>query len=260
MSKQPVRFPLMAHRGYASMYPENTLEALCAAGNAGITLLEFDVQLTRDHFPVLLHDAGLKRTAGVDRLVCQSTLAELQTVGVGFPAQFGDSYQNIRLPTLEQGLELLPAHPDWVYFIELKHESIEAFGIELVVDQLLPLIYEHLDQCVIISFDYKCLLEVCRRSDVHVGWVLKQYDEVSQQQAEALDPDYLFVNCLRLPELGTPLWPGAWRWVSYEAVDAGHARALYARGVDIVSSMAAPELKRELAHSYKADARDTPLG
>ena len=132
---------------------------------------------------------------------------------------------------------------------------MRAFGVDLVVDQLLPLIYEHLDQCVIISFDYKCLLEVCRRSDVHVGWVLKQYDEVSQQQAEALDPDYLFVNCLRLPELGTPLWPGAWRWVSYEAVDAGHARALYARGVDIVSSMAAPELKRELAHSYKADAR-----
>lgn len=260
MSKPHVRHPLMAHRGYASMHPENTLEALCAAAEAGVNLLEFDVQLTRDHIPVLLHDESLKRTAGIDRSICQSTLAELEAVRVGLPTRFGDSDKNVRLPTLEQALELLPANSDWIYFIELKHESLRAFGIELVVDEVLPLIYEHLAQCVIISFDYPCLLEVCRRSDVHVGWVLKQYDDVSQQQAEALDPDYLFVNSQRLPESGTPLWRGAWQWVSYEAADADHARALYARGVDIVSSMAAPELQRELSQSYLSDARDTPLG
>ncbi|HEY9197768.1 MAG TPA: glycerophosphodiester phosphodiesterase family protein, partial [Gammaproteobacteria bacterium] len=47
---------LIAHRGYAARHPENTLSALQAAVAAGARWLEFDVQLSADHEPVLLHD------------------------------------------------------------------------------------------------------------------------------------------------------------------------------------------------------------
>lgn len=56
--------PLVAHRGYAARYPENTRESLAAAVSVGAEFVEFDIQLSADGVPVLLHDADLDRTAG----------------------------------------------------------------------------------------------------------------------------------------------------------------------------------------------------
>ena len=43
---------LVAHRGWASCYPENTLPAVAAALAAGAAYIEIDIQLTRDLVPV----------------------------------------------------------------------------------------------------------------------------------------------------------------------------------------------------------------
>ncbi len=66
--------PLMAHRGDAARLPENTLESIQAAGEAGITIIEFDVQLTRDCVPVILHDDNLQRTAGINQSILSANL------------------------------------------------------------------------------------------------------------------------------------------------------------------------------------------
>ena len=55
---------LVAHRGYAARYPENTRESLAAAVRAGARFLEFDVQLSADGVPVLLHDVTLSARPG----------------------------------------------------------------------------------------------------------------------------------------------------------------------------------------------------
>ena len=55
---------LIAHRGNAADYPENTLAALRSAIELGLRHVEFDVQLTRDGVPVVLHDADLRRMTG----------------------------------------------------------------------------------------------------------------------------------------------------------------------------------------------------
>jgi glycerophosphoryl diester phosphodiesterase len=55
---------LVAHRGYAAHWPENTLPALDAAVAAGARWVEVDVQLCADGVPVLLHDADLERVTG----------------------------------------------------------------------------------------------------------------------------------------------------------------------------------------------------
>jgi glycerophosphoryl diester phosphodiesterase len=237
---------LMAHRGYATLYPENTIEAVVAAGEAGITQIEFDVQLTQDGIPVVLHDASLQRTTGLKRSVFSTDLAELEHVEANYTELFGDASSGIRIPTLEAMLDLLDDHPEWRFFVEIKRDSIRHFGSGFVIDQLLPLIYEHLAQIVIISFDYDFLVELCHRSDVEVGWVLSEYSDAAHQQAVALDPDYLIVNHTRLPQTSEALWPGAWLWASYEVTDARLARHLVGRGINIVSSMGAPALQNKL--------------
>jgi len=247
MSGQALPIPLMAHRGYAEAYPENTLAAISAAGDAGIDLIEFDIQLSRDGVPVLMHDNSLKRTANSKLLVTETDSTDLALIEANYADGFGSVHSGNVIPTLEAALTLLEKNCDWTYFIELKRESIDVFGAEYVVEKLLPLIYDYLPRCVLISFEYECLEEVCRRSDVHVGWVLREYSEQSHGQALALDPDYLLINHRRLPRRDVALWEGDWQWVSYEVTDAPHARELRDRGIDIISSMAAPQLAAELS-------------
>lgn len=53
---------IIAHRGGGLLAPENTLAALRYARNLGFEGVEFDVKLTSDDVPVLLHDDTLDRT------------------------------------------------------------------------------------------------------------------------------------------------------------------------------------------------------
>lgn len=52
----------VAHRGNSSRAPENTLASIRRADSAGADMVEFDVNLTRDDVPVLMHDTYLGRT------------------------------------------------------------------------------------------------------------------------------------------------------------------------------------------------------
>ncbi len=115
---------LMAHRGYAGVYPENTIEAIKAAGEAGIRLIEFDIQLSSDRVPVVLHDADLQRTTGVARSIFATDMADLRSIEANYSELFGDIYSGIQLPTLEATLALLEVNPDWLFFIWTDTHSV----------------------------------------------------------------------------------------------------------------------------------------
>ena len=73
----------IAHRGDWRLAPENSLEALIlAAGIDGVDGVEFDVRLSRDGVPVLLHDETLERVQGRDAAVTDLTAAELRAAGI----------------------------------------------------------------------------------------------------------------------------------------------------------------------------------
>ena len=55
---------IVAHRGDAEHFPENSLPALEAAWRLGLRFAEFDVQLSADGVPYVIHDASLDRTTG----------------------------------------------------------------------------------------------------------------------------------------------------------------------------------------------------
>ena len=74
---------ILGHRGASAVAPENTLAAFSRAIKDGADGFEFDVRLSRDQVPVVIHDATLKRTGSIDISVCNLTSQELGEVDVG---------------------------------------------------------------------------------------------------------------------------------------------------------------------------------
>jgi glycerophosphoryl diester phosphodiesterase len=68
---------VIGHRGAMAYAPENTLTSFREARRRGATWVETDIKLTADGVPIVMHDASLKRTTGVDRLVAETPAAEL---------------------------------------------------------------------------------------------------------------------------------------------------------------------------------------
>src|SRR5215471_7368769 len=71
---------VIGHRGAMAYAPENTLASFREARRRGATWVEIDVKLTADGVPIVMHDASLKRTTGVDRLVAETTRRELPDI------------------------------------------------------------------------------------------------------------------------------------------------------------------------------------
>ncbi len=84
---------LIAHRGGGSLAPENTMAALRLGASLGYRASEFDVKLSRDGVPFLLHDATLERTTsgqGTAGELDWASLAALDAGGWHSPAFRGE--------------------------------------------------------------------------------------------------------------------------------------------------------------------------
>ena len=96
---KPYQSYVYAHRGLHNQdYPENTLPAFDRAKNYGYGI-ELDVQLTKDHIPVVSHDFHLLRSCGIDKQIDECTYEELKQYHV-----FNSSYS---IPKFEEVLQLV---------------------------------------------------------------------------------------------------------------------------------------------------------
>lgn len=95
--------PLIGHRGAAALAPENTLAGLLKAKQLGLTWIEFDVMLSRDGVPVVIHDATLKRTTNSSGRVSAKTCAQLESLDAG--AWFSRNYAGEKIPRLDAYLK-----------------------------------------------------------------------------------------------------------------------------------------------------------
>jgi glycerophosphoryl diester phosphodiesterase len=97
--------PVIGHRGAAAHGPENTLAGLRKAKALGCRWVEFDVRLTADGQPVLLHDNRLERTTDGRGRVSALSLAAVRRHDAG--RWFHSSFAGERVPTLEEAVMLL---------------------------------------------------------------------------------------------------------------------------------------------------------
>ena len=114
--------PVIAHRGNSAHAPENTFEAYDQAVAMGADALEFDIRLTRDGVPVVIHDPTLDRTTNGRGPVVDRTLDELRALDAGarFVSRDGSHPYRGRafvVPTLE---EMVARYPRIPFLIEVK--------------------------------------------------------------------------------------------------------------------------------------------
>ena len=80
-------FPIVvAHRGASSTRPENTIPSFEEAIRLGAGMVEFDVRLSRDRVPVVIHDPEVGRTTDGSGLVHELTAAQLSSLNAGTEA------------------------------------------------------------------------------------------------------------------------------------------------------------------------------
>ncbi|CAG9181049.1 Glycerophosphodiester phosphodiesterase, cytoplasmic [Cupriavidus laharis] len=88
----------IAHRGAGKLAPENTLAAFRLGASFGYRMFEFDVKLSADGKPVLMHDATLDRTTSGAGRVDALNLCELAQLDAG--AWHSPGYAGEPVPTL----------------------------------------------------------------------------------------------------------------------------------------------------------------
>jgi glycerophosphoryl diester phosphodiesterase len=242
---------IIAHRGNAAEFPENTLESLGSAVELGVSCVEFDVQLTADHVPVLMHDADLARVGGRADGVHDLTWPVLAELPVGEVSRLGHRHAFVRPPSLAQVVDALAGWKDVTAFVEIKRSSIRRFGREAVLKRVSEVLRPVQDRCVLISFDLASVRILRLMTGARIGWVLPTVDDATRAEAASLAPEFLFANLERLPSGPEPLWPGPWSWALYEVRDLKTARECLERGAAYVESMAV----RGLLKAYEESRR-----
>lgn len=145
---------IIGHRGAAGYAPENTLESIHTAADVGVEWVELDVKITKDEIPIIFHDEELSRVSNGSGLVADKTLEELRELEVG--SWFGESFAGIKIPTLEEAMEVL-IERDLGFNMEIKPcPAREVVTAEAALDVLSHVWDDH-DRLLISSFQHVSL-------------------------------------------------------------------------------------------------------
>lgn len=178
---------IVGHRGARGHMPENTLEGFDWTLSMGIEALEFDVLLTKDDVPVIVHNHHLTASTTRDQngkwlpvepVISQLTFEEISTYDVGgidsnseYGKRFPDQMylSNIKVPRLTDLLNLItqPRFSRAVLMLEIKSdpnakdpESTRKKTVEKVVQNVRNTGLSH--RTILHSFDWEILKE-CQR-------------------------------------------------------------------------------------------------
>lgn len=227
---------LVAHRGDNTNYPENSSIGIKAALDAGALFIEFDVQMNADKTLIVLHDTNFKRTADLDQSVFDTPDSQIKNISIHEPKRFAKQHYPTVLSTLsDMMMMLISQHPKVTVFVEIKEESLDHFGLEIVMDQLLTDLKPYTLQAVVISFSSEAI-EYAQEKNNHlkIGWVLEKYNDDYRQRAIKLSPDYLFCNYKKMSN--KVLWEGDWQWAVYTVNTIDVAKQQLDKGIDLVET------------------------
>lgn len=169
-----------AHRGDAVRAPENTLSAIESALDLGATLVEMDVQRTKDGVLVLHHDTSLLRMAGVPEPVSFYTYEELSAFDVG--AGFSEEFTGERIPTLEEALLLVKGRGGALLDVKVEEHEVEtAREILKILEDL-----EMKEHTYIQSFQYDFLRAIrAMDEEIQLGQIM--YAALGRLEGLAVD-------------------------------------------------------------------------
>ncbi len=214
----------IGHRGACGHAPENTLASVRKALELNVAGFEFDIQLSKDGEPMVIHDDTLERTTSGKGLVADYTYAELQKLDAG---------NGERIPHLNDVFALVNGACELV--IELKAEA--CVQVEKCIRAWVEKGWNY-KQIWVISFNHFQLLEMKKlNSNIQTG-VLFECIPVSlaalaeDAGAKAICP---YVGCMNkaLADDARARGLKIFTWTANKPRDIAHAKAL---GVDGIMS------------------------
>ena len=186
---------IIAHRGYSSRAPENTLAAIERAITAGADAIEWDVHVAACGTPVLFHDFDLPRTSDGAGPIRRLTLAQLQKLDAG--KWFGAEFAEERIPSLAQALERTRGRVRRVY------TEVKGFREIEDLDRMVDIVKEsgRLGDNVFISLDWAILDRIAQRDpSVAIGYIVdtaERFEEglerATSDERSLVDLDYKLI-------------------------------------------------------------------
>ncbi len=140
---------MVAHRGVSGLEMENSIAAFVAAGNHSYYGIETDVHVTKDEQIVVFHDDNTLRTTGIDKVVEECTLEELQAMPL-YDMTEGTSRTDLRMPILSEYINICKKYEKKAV-LELKN-TMEVRHIQKIVDIIREC--EYLSEVIFISFSW----------------------------------------------------------------------------------------------------------
>ncbi|OMF21435.1 glycerophosphodiester phosphodiesterase [Paenibacillus sp. FSL H8-0548] len=187
--------PCVAHRGWSSRAPENTMAAIrLAIADPEVEWIELDVHLSKDHVPVVIHDPTLRRTTNGKGDVKSLTAAELTSLDAGH--WFSQKYQGEPVPTLEQVLSEAVGHCK--LNIELKTNGIRYPYIEQKVLECIQA-FKAEEEVIITCFHEGTLYRMRNLSkSIRTGLIIDGWRNTLPQELKELGSDFLSISYSKL--------------------------------------------------------------
>lgn len=165
----------VAHRGYSTIAPDNSMSSFQAAADFGADMIELDVQMSKDGYIMVYHDFSMEPLGGDKKeVIADFTYEELRNMSIGnrFEEKNGTlsdctyvGYANEKMPTLNDVMRLAKDNNIGVN-IEIKSISDVAEytdeEISWFIDEIIRIVEENdmADATIISSFNYNYIKEI----------------------------------------------------------------------------------------------------
>nr|XP_033325385.1 glycerophosphodiester phosphodiesterase 1 [Megalopta genalis] len=133
---------VVAHRGGAYDYPENSLTAFRKSKEKGCKAVELDVFLTKDNVPIVFHDPTIDRTTGKNGRIKDMTWDQLRELDISQNHPLKDKFINgENIPLLDEALEIC-LNNDQRIILDIKETRTEIVQTILDAYKKYPKLYE----------------------------------------------------------------------------------------------------------------------
>jgi glycerophosphoryl diester phosphodiesterase len=203
---------ILGHRGARGLWTENTIDGFSKAIALGVDMIEFDVHLSADGVPMVMHDPLLDRTSHAKGPIA---------------AQTADDLARIRLRESDETIATLATVLD----------AVAGSGVELVIE-----IKTGLDAAPYPNIEDKVLDQVHRR-DLAYRTILLSFVPDTLERIRAKDQSVGLIACVWRPqvEFQGGLRPALERVMAIPGAIAAVQEDLFRRNEALCFQLAPPE-------------------
>jgi len=180
---------VIAHRGFSGVYPENTLLAFEKAVELGVDEIEFDIRMTRDGYPVIIHDETLDRTTDGKGKIYDLTLKEIKNFDAGI--KFGEKFKGLKIPTFEEALDVIPEKIE-LNLHTISNPALIEKMLKILIERKRENFYFAIDSSMIpVAKKIKSDVKICNMRYQSDPWeYIEETKKVKAERLQFFNPSY----------------------------------------------------------------------